>query len=360
MSASVFIQCDWMNVEGRLTAFFSEDPRLQERLDAELSGGPKTHSIHAALIYGPTHGVTPETAKSTYVILQGQEVQAYDGGKRITHLWNYGGKARKIAEQYWLPIEEATRIERALAAEYPKVVAWRENLADTVFGKAAYACPKCGARGITADICVTCAALFNVRVQMRFVEWAIEPAHEMRTPFNRRRLYYGRRGESINALTSQCPQSSGASMWYRTLMRLHGFDVETGGRVTPWPVPYGALTWRPGMSYLRLLTRTPISVVTGTYDSFLIETPADRADEVIAWALWTMEQPWPQLGGRRFPAEPSIGKDWGKFDDRCASCREARDVCSCGSYSPRHANGLKDLKYRPLTATAPASLILAA
>jgi hypothetical protein len=45
-----------------------------------------------------------------------------------------------------------------------------------------------------------------------------------------------------------------------------------------------------------------------------------------------MEQPWGQLGGNRFPADVSVGDNWGKA-------------------SNANPQGLKDIHYRPLTST---------
>ena len=124
-------------------------------------------------------------------------------------------------------------------------------------------------------------------------------------------------------------------MWYRTLQRLHGFEIDVHGDVQSWPTPEGTLRWHPFESgYAALLVDTPISVVTGTYDSFLVECPAERVDEVRAWMLWTMEQPWAELGGRRFPADPSMGENWGKKDEA-------------------NVTGLDEISYRPLSATWP-------
>lgn len=366
----VFIQCDWINVEGRLTAHFSKDPTLQSRLDDELRGGPKVHSLNAAAIYGASHGVTPANAKEVYVTLQGRQVPAYDGGKRITHLWNYGGEEDMISQQFWITPVEARRHCDTLRSTYPRVPAWRQEMADEVFGVARNSCPRCGATSPSAGTCDACSRPGRP-VNLRWDGWAIEPSREMRTPFGRRRMYLGRRGDGMKPLAAQLPQSSGASMWYRTLCRLHGFDVAIDGTISPWPVPVGALTWWPGATYSRLVDvdDVTITIVTGTYDSFLTQAPQERVDEVAAWMLWTMEQAWPQLGGRRFPADVAVGHNWAPVDMRCRACGHGqRDHehpswcsavdCLCVGYMPRHTTGLREVKYHPLTATAPMSLVL--
>src|SRR5512139_1804649 len=257
--SSVFVQVDWRNLEGRLTAYFSGDPALTEALENELRGGPKVHAINAGVIYG----IDPGDADTHMVSLQGQPRPAYDAGKRLTHAWNYGMAPRKMAQQFWITMAEAERIDALLTAQYAGVADWRKRLAETVFGVPEFACVACAATGNAySQGCPVCRAPYPPR----FVRWLQYPEKRLQTPFGRRRLYLGRRGEGANALTSQLPQSCGASMWYRTLQRLHGFDVSRG-EVYPWPTPEGALLWHPGESYVDLLGRgrtAAIYVVTGT------------------------------------------------------------------------------------------------
>ena len=58
----------------------------------------------------------------------------------------------------------------------------------------------------------------------------------------------------------------------------------------------------------------PIFVATGTYDSFALEAPESRGEEVLRWLRWTMEVGWPELNDWRFPAEVMSGMNLGKFD----------------------------------------------
>ena len=110
----------------------------------------------------------------------------------------------------------------------------------------------------------------------------------------------------MNALIAQKPQSCGASMWYRTLDRLHTSGMNTTGSLV-FCGSYEALT---------RINPNDITVVTGTYDSFLVQTPTARVDDVIQWLTWTMEQPWPQLGGLRIPVDVSVGSNWRDYDER--------------------------------------------
>lgn len=282
-----FVYADWSALESWLTAYFADDPVLFGELRAALAGAPKPHALNAALLYG----CDPADAKSHAIILKGRPSHAYDGGKRISHLWNYGGEAGKIAQTFWLDRAFAIEVERKLSAKYRAIAAWRTRLADQVYGVLAWTCARCGAprtgeqpRGA---VCA-CGGM------LRRDGWAEWPKRELRTPFGRRRLYLGRRSDGRKAVASQLPQSSGASMWYRTLHRLHGFEVVDGER-RAWPTPTFAYR-----------------VVTGTYDSFLLECPAANADMLLQWLTWTMEQPWSLLGGLRIPVEGFVGANYGE------------------------------------------------
>ncbi len=319
----VFVAADWRNVEGRLTAFFSGDTALREVLENELRGGPKAHAVNAATIYG----CDPEDAKDVKVNLQGMEKDAYDAGKRLTHAWNYGMALDKMMETFWISRVEAVRIDELLASKYPRLVEWRKELVDSVCGRARYECPSCKSVGTSPEPCPA----HKWRPRREFKRWDIEPTYCLQTPFGRRRWFYGRRGEVANAIVAQLPQSSGASMWNYTLLRLHGSDTLEDGL---WPVPdCEVLTWGPGGVYSRLLTNAPTQVKTGTYDSYVLRTRAKHVDRVVPWLLWTMEQPWAQLGGWRFPSEPAVGLNWGKFDAK------------------KNPGGLKEQPYQAFTAS---------
>jgi hypothetical protein len=304
---------------------------MQARLDGELTGGLKLHAINAGVIYG----IDPATAEDHTVDFQGQQLAAYAGGKRVSHMWNYGAKAKKAADMFWLPVPFCEEIWGRLNEEYKVSVEFRNSLVDQVFGVYRYACPRCGYSilGDTAR-CPHCSTAKSA-VMCTYAGVEREGEHVLYTPFGRRRLYYGRRGEGANAVASQLPQSSGASMWYRTHMRLTGYDYYSQ---TPWPVPPDTLVWTPEMMYSRLYGGANTSVTTGTYDSFVVETVAENRDLVLNWLVWTMEQSWPELSGLRIPSEGSYGRNW-------------REKCPGNEY------GLQESKRRPFSTERPIGLL---
>lgn len=305
-----FVNADWSNVEGRLTAFYSKDDTLQAELDDELRGGMKVHSRNAGLLYD----IDPKDAKTFMVNLQGQRVPAYDGGKRLGHMFNYGGTANKMNQQFWCGKEFAESAYNKLATKYADVVAWRKGLSDDVFGVLLFGCPRCGyEQAYDNTDCPQCAQeVLSYPVPMRYIGMA-QPAKRIHhTAFGRRRLYLGRRKEGVNALASQDPQSSGASMWNITFCRLHGYDPITDDQ---WPHPSGILRYDPRSPVSHLFKPAEIFVASGHYDSFYLEAPTSRQDEILNWLIWTMEQPWSELGGTRFPAEGAIGFNMGKHND---------------------------------------------
>ncbi len=331
-SDRIFVAVDWMNLEGRLWAWFSKDPVMQARLDDELAGGHKLHAINAGIIYG----IDPAEAKDHLVQFQGQELEAYDGGKRVSHMWNYGAKAKKAASMFWLPINFCEDVWGRLNEEYKTSVDYRRSLVDEVFGVYRYSCKRCG-YSVTGDPvrCPYCSGPKSA-VLCEYSGVEREGEHVLYTPFRRRRLYYGRRGEGANAVAAQLPQSSGASMWYRTHMRLTGYDYYTQA---PWPVPSDTLVWTPQMMYSALYGGAETSVTTGTYDSFVVETVAQNRDLVLDWLVWTVEQPWPELDGLRIPGEGSYGWNW----------REK---------GPGNEHGLQKSKRRPLSTPRPTGLLV--
>lgn len=352
----VFVAADWMNLEGRLTAHFSGDEALTAALAGELTGGPKVHSINAGLIYD----IPPESAKIHMVNLKGQLRQAYDAGKRLTHAWNYGATWRKLCQTFWVEAPFAKALDAKLQEKYPGVVDWRLAVVDQVFGVALYKCLRCKyEQKRDPGSCPRCSRPKRP-VKLAFSKYVDSPERELRTPFGRRRLYPGRRKDSANAVISQLPQSCGASMWYRTLMRLHGYDPYTR---STWPVPTAALSVVEGFKYSELRrTDHRIDVVTGTYDSFVIECEMRDSLQVISWLMWTMEQPWYELGGLRIPAEGAVGMNWGKRDLSCRNCghqchgrlclhKHENVVCACGQYAAVNHDGLAVMDaVAPLTA----------
>lgn len=307
-----FVAADWSALESWLTAFFARDRTLEGVLRASLDGGPKVHAINAALIYG----CEPADAKKHVITLQGQERAAYDGGKRLTHAWSYGMRPYKMAETFWISRREAMRIDGVLSQQYSGVAEYRERLGEELWGVAWWDCTVHGVgRG---NACCRTA---------RWAGWATPPEGVLYTPFGRRRFYLGRLGEGLNAACAQRPQSAGADMWYTTLGRLHGEDWPAG----EWPVLPGAARTHAYALYAQSLVR----VVTGTYDSFVVQVPTALVADAQRWLLWTMEQPWHELGGWRFPAEVSVGTNWGKW------------------HETRNPAGLRDVAYKPLSAVWP-------
>jgi hypothetical protein len=316
-----FVAADWQAVESWLTALFSGDPVLTSELREQLRGGVKLHSRNAALLYG----CDPADAKTHMINLKGTMRQAYDGGKRLSHAFNYGMGEIQMSRTFWLSREFARDAIAKLSGKYAGVVAWREALANRVFGIAQFVCPRgCGYVDSDDADCPTCTAAVGVPIPLRFGGYAQEPARVERTAFDRIRHYPGRRREGRNALASQHPQSCGASMYNITLARLHGYDPLTDTR---WPTPEGVLQYDPREPWTHLMRTTDVFVAMGIYDSFAMETPVERAADTLAWLLWTMEQPWAQLDGWRFPAEGFVGGNLGKWDERrnVAGLRENHD-----------------------------------
>lgn len=310
MSEPQLIACDWINLEGRLTAYFSGDTNLQSMLDDELKGGYKVHAMTAALLYK----IDPKDAKTHLVNIQGQTVAAYEGGKRCRHLFHYGGGPGSISNTFWLPIKEAESMYETLSDAHPGVVAWWKRLGDQVFGIHLYECPLCQEQGSHGGDCLGCKIKGQV-IPMRWMGWAQEPERVFYTRFKRRRIYLGRRSQSMNALIAQEPQSSGASMWYDVTRELF-----------PWDGVYSSLVNKVN------------PILTGTYDSFLgqsrpmlVGRGAKTTEDMIQWITRSMEKPWPQLGGIRFPVDVAVGYNWRKYNEKL---------------NPR---GLRDVHYIPFT-----------
>jgi hypothetical protein len=182
-----------------------------------------------------------------------------------------------------------------------------------VYGVLLYGCPRCGfEQEHDNSDCPQCKANgVSYPVPMRYVGMAQAPKRIHYTAFGRRRLYLGRRKEGMNALASQDPQSSGASMWNITFCRLHGYDPITD---SPWPHPDSILVYDPRLPVSHLFKPADVFVASGHYDSFYLECPTERRGEIVNWLIWTMEQPWSEVGGTRFPAEGSWGFNMGKHD----------------------------------------------
>lgn len=289
---------DWINVEGRLTAYFSGDVKLQEMLDNELTGGHKVHAITAGLLYN----IDPADSRTHQVELQGNRVAAYTGGKRLRHAWHYGLKPPNMAKQFWISKAEAERIDGIMSDLHPGVVAWWKELGDEIFGVHSFMCPRCSGKQVIGGNCTgDCVSIRSRFIpQVKWVGWERHPARVLYTPFGRRRIYLGRRAQSMNALISQKPQSSGASMWYRRLADLHADEHAIEGTLV-FTGSYGGLT---------VPSSTLTTVITGTYDSFMIQTVDKKVEDVIQWIAYVMEKAWPQLGGMRVPVDAKVGRNW--------------------------------------------------
>ncbi len=301
--SNVFIAADWKNVEGRLTAYFSGDETLQEMLDNELVGGHSVHAITAGLLYN----IDPGDAHKHTINLQGNSVSAYKGGKRLRHAWHYGLKPKNMSDQFWITRKKAEEYNDKLSEMHPGVVAWWKELGDEVFGVHHYVCPRCNQSQSTGGNCGACEGKPGRYVPtVRWEGWEREPTRVLYTPFGRRRIYLGRRAQSMNALISQKPQGSGASMWYRRLAELHKLEG----------APPGTLVFTGSYEGLTEVDPGATMINTGTYDSFLAQTPAGNVESVIQWLAGIMEAPWPQLEGLRIPVDVKIGDNWREKDGR--------------------------------------------
>ena len=307
MSERVFVGADWIAVESWLTAYHSGDATLLTELREQLAGGVKVHARNAALIYG----IDPADAKTHLVNLKGRMRPAYEAGKRVSHMWNYGAGARQGARTFWLPEAFMAGAFGKLAGKYDDIVTWRCTLANRVFGMAQFRCPRCAFVADDDGDCGDCTRSVGVPIPLRFAGYAQLPTRCARTVFGRHRLYEGRRRNGQNALAAQHPQSCGASLWNITFMRLHGYDPIAD---QPWPSPEGILRYDPAAPWSDMFRPAEVFVATGTYDSFYLECPGTRRGEILAWLLWTMEQAWTELDGWRFPAEGMTGHNLGKYD----------------------------------------------
>lgn len=320
-SLRCFVGADWIAVESWLTAYHSGDVVLFSELREQLAGGVKVHARNAALIYG----IDPADAKTHLVNLKGRMRPAYYAGKRLSHAWNYGMGPRQGARTFWLPEAFMATASAKLTEKYAGVTAWRRTLADRVYGQPIFRCPRCTVTADEDNDCASCSRSVGVPIPLRFSGYAVAPTHVERTAFGRHRLYEGRRRNGQNALAAQHPQSGGSSMWNITFVRLHGWDPVTK---QPWPSPEGILRYDPHAPWNDMFKPAEVFVATGMYDSFYLECPFARRDEITQWLLWTMEQPWPELNGWRFPAEGMAGYNLGKFDytDNPFGLRELTDV----------------------------------
>lgn len=308
MSDRCFVGADWIAVESWLTAYHSGDATLLAELQEQLAGGVKVHARNAALLYG----IDPADAKTHLVNLKGRWRPAYEAGKRVSHAWNYNMGARQGARTFWLAEAFMAEAFSKLAVKYSDVVVFRRTLADRVYGQAIFKCLRCAAVANDDCDCVSCGQEVGVPIPMRFVGYAEQPTRVERTAFGRHRLYEGRRQNGQNALTAQHPQSCGASMWNITFVRLHGWDPVDD---TPWPSPKGILRYDPMAPWADMFKPAEVFVATGMYDSYYLECPKARRDEITQWVLWTMEQPWPELSDWRFPAEGLDGENLGKHSN---------------------------------------------
>lgn len=302
-------------MEGRLTAWSSGDPVLTAELENELKGGHKVHALNAGLLF-EERGVTAENASTTLVEFKGQMRPAYEAGKRLTHMWNYGASPEKVSETFWLPLPFAREVDAKLRGKYEGVAAWRVRLTNEVFGLTQYRCGKCGYVTFERGYCTVCALCAKKKIEVEFSH-VVQQATKMGvTPFGRRRLYLGRRKDGANKVAAQIPQSCGASIWNRTLLRLHGWDAM---RDCEWDLPSGPpLRFVPtnNMSDIARAEWGNVSLVsTGTYDSYLVECSVEVAAATLKWMLWTMEQPWDELDGLCLPAEGAVGFNWRKYDE---------------------------------------------
>lgn len=307
-------------------AYFSGDTNLQSMLDGELAGGHKVHAITAGMLYD----IDPGDAKTHKIVLQGNEVVAYVGGKRLRHAWSYGLKAKEMAKQFWISESKAQAFNDILCDAHPDVVTWWKELGDEVFGVHRFVCPRCDGHQTTGGDCGHCRGRTGRYFpQVKWDGWEREATRILYTPFGRRRIYLGRRQQSMNAVIAQKPQSCGASMWYRTLGKLH----QPGG--SPG---YNALNLVFTGSYEELTGQYlgATMVVTGTYDSFLVQCPSHRQDDVLQWLTYTMELPWSQLGGLRIPVDVKAGYNWRETD---------------GNESSSKSYGLTSVGYKPFSST---------
>lgn len=238
----VFVGGDLSDMEGRIVALTTGDPKLCEL----YRQGVDVHGYLGCRAYGLEVNDPSEykSAAKGYKFQVGNvEWSARDAGKRANHGRRYGMGRRKAAQILKLPLDVINILFDAYDKEFEVLLRYQQDQVERVFGK-------------VSRYSATGAPIYD-RTPAR-VKW---------TATGRRRYYLGPRAALEKEVMSQDGQSLGADVWYTVVDRL------CQPRSTDLRIP--------GLGRF----------VIGTYDSFLLEVPINRVDEAAAFLKACAEEP---------------------------------------------------------------------
>lgn len=269
-----FVAADWVNQEGRLCAYFSQDANYLRQFAEEEKGGPDVHCQGAAILYG----IDPVDARKVMVKMAGTEMNARDGAKRGRHAYSYNeNPVAMLMHQMGCELQEAVRIKDAFDGAYPQLAAHKERLVREVCGR--YEVDLGGkqprarqverGRGWMANPfgwMLEFPGIGHVRIDLVTGEKVATPTQ-------------------ANEVLAFPQQSTGASMWSRVQLAIQ--DIGAWGE------------WMP--------------IYCGSYDNDVLCVPDTTADRDLAIKVLrdTMERGWAELDGTRYPISITQGYNLG-------------------------------------------------
>lgn len=242
------IDCDFSQIENRLTAWFAGD---QKRLDRFLADPTFSEHKYAASVF--------LDCKYEDVIKDNSKDAVYGKAKRIVHLTNYGGTAKKISLLFDMDFAETKEMQAKWKKEIYKTVEWQNETAS-----------RAKREGFLA------------------------------TPFGRRRYFYT--SSYFNEALSFLPQSTAADIIFRAMIVLMHKRIK-------WPEER-VYEIASHVEELPASTELLVSV----HDSLVFEAPTNELPWVIGVIKRVMEQGWKELGGFNIPIGIAAGPSWAECE----------------------------------------------
>lgn len=238
------ISVDFSGIENRLTAYFADD---QERLARFIQDKNfNEHKFAASLAFGiPIEEVVKDNDKDA----------PYGRAKRIVHIVDGGGGARKIAKLYDIPEKEVKEFMVKWKAVIPKTVQWQDFISKEARRE---------------------GFLTNSFGRKRWIYTSSWFTESIRTP----------------------AQSTAADIIFRCMISL--LHERIG-----WP----AERVRKVVQVVESLPE-PAKLLIQVHDELVLEAPEEMVDEVVDVLTHVMTQPWRELGGMSIPIGVAVGDSW--------------------------------------------------
>lgn len=244
----VLLERDWSGIEAVLVGWFAGD---EDYLRLAKLG---VHSFLLSHMIGEPADLSKsdDELRAYFKKLKVTHKHRYDDAKHVSHLTNYGGTPKIIAELYEMKLADAKKLQALLFSLFPLVRKWQIATLQKAHKEARLVCP------------------------FGYPMWFFD-VYKWDTRYSTWRL-----GDGAKSAISFLPRDTAAGMLKEVLLRLER-DHKLASR---------------GI------------MLSSTHDAVLTQVREDQVDEVDEILKYEMEKPVPELDGLVIGSEAKVGRCW--------------------------------------------------